>query len=74
MAKDIIKNNLGKEIEITSSEAHTKVNKNPGAFGEPNSSVDIFGSKGELTTRRFYDDTGQLVFHGSNSHSDYIGS
>ncbi|WP_339099576.1 T7SS effector LXG polymorphic toxin [Enterococcus sp. DIV0849a] len=60
-AKDIIKNNLGKEIDITPSKAHTKVNKNPGPFGEPNSSVDILDSKGELTTRRFYDDTGKAV-------------
>jgi hypothetical protein len=59
--KDIIKNNLGKEIDITPSKAHTKVNKNPGPFGEPNSSVDILDSKGELTTRRFYDDTGKAI-------------
>ncbi|MGX7194580.1 hypothetical protein [Enterococcus moraviensis] len=60
-AKDVIKNNLGKEIDITPSKAHTKVNKNPGPFGEPNSSVDILDSKGELTTRRFYDETGKAV-------------
>ncbi|MBS9350463.1 hypothetical protein JL733_14085 [Listeria welshimeri] len=60
-AKDVIKNNLGKEIDITPSKNHTKVNKNPGPFGEPNSSVDILDSKGELTTRRFYDETGKAV-------------
>ncbi|GGC87552.1 hypothetical protein [Enterococcus wangshanyuanii] len=60
-AKNVIKNNLGKELDITPSKAHTKVNKNPGPFGKPNSSVDILDSKGELTTRRFYDGTGKAV-------------
>lgn len=60
-AKDIIKNNLGKEIDMTPSKNHTKVNKNPGPFDEPNSSIDILDSIGELTTRRFYDETGKAV-------------
>ncbi|MDA9472439.1 hypothetical protein C240_2659 [Enterococcus sp. 5H] len=59
--KNIFKSNLGKEIDITPSKIHTKVNKNPGPFGEPNSSVDILNAKGEINTRRFYDDKGKAI-------------
>lgn len=56
----IIKNNLGKEIDITPLENHSTVFKNPGYKGEPNSSIDIVEVKtGELLTRRWYDSNGK---------------
>ncbi len=62
VTKNIIKNNLGNEIDITPSKNHTTVNKNPGPFnGNPNSSIDILDSKGKITTRRFYDETGKAI-------------
>ena len=59
--KQTIKNNLGKEIDVTPSKKHSKVSKNPRPFGEPNSSVNILNSKGEVITRRFYDKSGTAV-------------
>ena len=39
--KKTIISTLGNEIDITPSSKHTSVNKNPGPFGEANTSVDI---------------------------------
>ena len=76
--QETIKSNLGRVIDTTPAKKHYKVKKNPGPFGEPNSSVDILNSKGEVVTRRFYDKSGRAIRdvdmtnHGnSKNHPEY---
>ena len=57
--KKTIKSTLGNEIDITPSSKHTSVNKNPGPYGEANTSVDILGAGGNIKTRRWYDSDGK---------------
>lgn len=56
-----IKNNMGKEIDITPSLNHSTTTKNPGLKGEPSSSVDILDSNGNIITRRWYGPDGKLI-------------
>ncbi len=53
-----ITTNLGKKINIAPSKNHTTVTKNPGPYGNPNSSIDILGDNGNIKTRRWYDKNG----------------
>ena len=54
-----ITSTLGNEIDITPSSNHTSVNKNPGPYGEANTSVDILDVDGNIKTRRWYDSDGK---------------
>lgn len=56
--RETITSTLGNEIDITPSSNHTSVSKNPGPFGEANSSVDILDADGNIKTRRWYDSDG----------------
>ena len=58
-SKKTIKSTLGNEIDITLSSKHTSVNKNPGPYGEANTSVDILDAEGNIKTRRWYDSDGK---------------
>ena len=58
--KVTVKTSLGNEIDITPSANHRTVSKKPSMYGEPNSSVDVLNSKGELATRRYYDENGRV--------------
>ncbi len=81
MLKQEITTNLGKKIDITPSGKHRILEpgaENPGRFGEPNSSVDIYNRKGELSTRRWYDKNGRvyrdvdMTNHGNpKNHPEY---
>lgn len=73
-----VKSNLGNEIDITPSDNHTAVSKNPGPKGNPNSSVDILDDQGNIITRRWYDSNGNayrdvdMTNHGnSKTHPEY---
>lgn len=56
-----IKSSKGNEIDITPSAKHTTT-KNPGLYGEPNSSVDIIDPKsGEIKTRRYFGPDGKAT-------------
>lgn len=57
--KETITSTLGNEIDMTPSSNHTSVNKNPGPFGEANTSVDILDADGNIKTRRWYDSNGK---------------
>ena len=57
--KKTIISTLGNEIDITPSLKHTSVNKNPGSYGEVNTSVDILDAEGNIKTRRWYDSEGK---------------
>ena len=57
--KKTIKSTLGNEIDVTPSSRHTSVNKNPGPYGEANTSVDILDAEGNIKTRRWYDSEGK---------------
>ena len=57
--KKTIKSTLGNEIDVTPSSRHTSVNKNPGPYGEANTSVDILDAEGNIKTRRWYDSDGK---------------
>ena len=57
--KKTIKSTLGNEIDVTPSSKHTSVNKNPGTYGEANTSVDILDAEGNIKTRRWYDSDGK---------------
>ena len=57
--KKTVTSTLGNEIDITPSSNHTSVNKNPGPFGEANTSVDILDADGTIKTRRWYDSNGK---------------
>ena len=57
--KKTIISTLGNEIDITPSLKHTSVNKNPGPYGEVNTSVDILDAEGNIKTRRWYDSEGK---------------
>ncbi len=57
--KKTITSTLGNEIDVTPSSNHTSVNKNPGPFGEANTSVDILDADGSIKTRRWYDSNGK---------------
>lgn len=46
--KKTIISTLGNEIDITPSLKHTSVNKNPGPYGEVNTSVDILDAEGNI--------------------------
>lgn len=77
-SKKTVTSSLGNEIDITPRDNHTTVNKNPGPFGNPDSSVDILDSKGNLTTRRYYDKDGRaardvdMTNHGNaKKHPEY---
>ncbi len=59
--KKIIESNLGNEIDITPLDNHKTVESNPGPYGEPNSSLDILDKKGNIKTRRFYDNNGRAI-------------
>ena len=59
--RQTVKSNLGKELDITPSAKHTITEKNPGYKGEPNTSVDILDSKGEVTTRRWFGPDGKAT-------------
>ena len=58
-SKKTIISTLGNEIDITPSLKHTSVNKNPGPYGEVNTSVDILDAEGNIKTRRWYDSEGK---------------
>ncbi|MCY61632.1 hypothetical protein DXP74_03825 [Listeria monocytogenes serotype 4c] len=60
-SKKTVTSSLGNEIDVTPRDNHTIVDKNPGPFGNPDSSVDILDSKGNLTTRRYYDRDGRAI-------------
>lgn len=73
-----VRNNLGKEIDITPSNNHSIVVENPGPMGVPNSSIDILDSRGNIGTRRWYDGNGyayrdvDMTNHGNpRMHSEY---
>lgn len=53
--------NLGKKINIAPSKNHTTVTKNPGPYGNPNSSIDVLDKNGNIVTRRWYDKNGRAV-------------
>ena len=53
--------NTGEVLDTTPSKTHFTTNKNPGANGTPNSSVDIVDSHGKLKTRRWYNENGQAI-------------
>lgn len=57
--KKTIISTLGNEIDITPSLKYTSVNKNPGPYGEVNTSVDILDAEGNIKTRRWYDSEGK---------------
>ena len=57
--KKTIKSTFGNEIDVTPSSKHTSVNKNPGPYGEANTSVDILDAEGNIKTRRWYDSDGK---------------
>lgn len=57
--KKTITSTLGNEIDVTPSSNHTSVNKNPGPYGEANTSVDILDAEGNIKTRRWYDSDGK---------------
>ena len=57
--KKTIISTLGNEIDITPSLKHTSDNKNPGPYGEVNTSVDILDAEGNIKTRRWYDSEGK---------------
>ncbi|MGN0495979.1 MAG: hypothetical protein ACI4GW_07110, partial [Lachnospiraceae bacterium] len=57
--KKAITSTLGNEIDVTPSSNHTSVNKNPGPYGEANTSVDILDAEGNIKTRRWYDSDGK---------------
>jgi RHS repeat-associated protein len=69
--KETTKTNLGNEIDISPKEQHEKVTKNPGPYGEKNSSVDIVDENGDVKTRRWYDENGHayrdvdMINHGN---------
>ena len=48
----------GNEIDITPEKRHGTKTKNPGPYGEANSSVDILDENGNIKTRRWYDENG----------------
>ena len=58
-AENKIISTLGKEIDITPSKNHFSVDKNPGTYGKPNTSVDILDSNGNIKTRRWFDSNGR---------------
>ena len=73
-----ITNNIGREIDITPSNHHTSVFKNPGPRGTPNSSVDILDEAGNIVTRRWYDSNGKAYrdvdmtnHRNSKTHPEY---
>ena len=57
--RKIITSTIGNEIDITPSSNHISVNKNPGPYGEANTSVDILDANGNIKTRRWYDSDGK---------------
>ena len=66
------------EIDVTPSNNHFTVNKNPGYKGTPNSSVDILDINGNVSTRRWYDSNGyayrdvDMTNHGNPKiHPEY---
>ena len=58
-AENKIISTLGKEIDITPSKNHFSVDKNPGTYGKPNTTVDILDSNGNIKTRRWFDSNGR---------------
>ena len=58
-ASKTITSTLGNEIDITPYSKHISVNKNPGPYGEANTSVDILDVDGNIKTRRWYDSDGK---------------
>ncbi|WP_219834728.1 hypothetical protein [Paenibacillus sp. R14(2021)] len=62
--RQIVRTNLGNEIDITPYKNHTTApsNRNPGLKGEPNSSVDIVDpNTGQIKTRRYYGPDGKAT-------------
>lgn len=57
--KNEVKTNKGNEIDITPEDNHTSTTKNPGPYGDKNSSVDILDKDGNIKTRRWYDQNGK---------------
>ncbi len=57
--KTTITSTVGNKIDVTPSSNHTSVNKNPGPYGEANTSVDILDAEGNIKTRRWYDSDGK---------------
>lgn len=53
-----VTSNTGNEIDITPSSNHSTASKNPGHKGVLNSSVDILDNNGNVSTRRWYDPSG----------------
>ncbi|MBD5463353.1 MAG: DUF4280 domain-containing protein [Lachnospiraceae bacterium] len=73
-----VTSNTGNEIDITPSSNHSTASKNPGPKGVPNSSVDILDNNGNVSTRRWYDSSGNayrdvdMTNHGNpKMHSEY---
>jgi hypothetical protein len=59
--RQTVTSNLGKEIDVTPSATHTTTAKNPGYKGEPNTSVDILDSQGNVTSRRWFGPDGKAT-------------
>ena len=57
--KNEVKTNKGNEIDITPEDNHTSTTKNPGPYGDKNSSIDILDKDGNIKTRRWYDQNGK---------------
>ena len=73
-----VTSNLGKEIDISPSDNHSTVSKNPGPTGLPNTSVDILDETGNVATRRWYDSKGNAYrdvdmtnHRNSKTHPEY---
>ena len=70
-----VTSNTGNEIDITPSSNHSTASKNPGPKGVPNSSVDILDNNGNVSTRRWYDSSGNayrdvdMTNHGNPKRS-----
>ncbi|MCY9701789.1 hypothetical protein M5W65_17965, partial [Paenibacillus larvae] len=61
-SKQTITSNKGNNFDVTPSSKHNTVTKNPGPFGQPNSSIDIVDAKtGEILTRRWYGPDGRAT-------------
>ena len=55
---ETVTSNTGREIDVTKKDNHSSTTKNPGPYGETDSSVDIVDENGQIKTRRWYDDEG----------------
>ena len=73
-----VTSDFGNDIDITPSNNHSTVPKNPGPKGVQNSSIDILDEVGDVATRRWYDSKGNayrdidMTNHGNpKTHPEY---